>query len=64
MLTSPPCLAISLTKLELRKEYSTAEIVGLCMAAAIAHCGHVLNEAVRLPAGEGFACPLPPRHST
>lgn len=46
---------------ELKQEYSTPEIVGLCMAAAIAHAGHVLNEAVRLPPAEGVACPLPPR---
>ena len=46
---------------ELKKEFSTEEIVGLCMAAAIAHAGHVLNEAVKLPAAEGVACPLPPR---
>ena len=44
-----------------RQEFSTEEVVGLCMAASIAHCGHVLNEAIQLPAGEGFACPLPPR---
>ncbi len=46
---------------ELKKEFSDKEIVGLCMAASIAHAGHVLNEAVRLPAAEGVACPLPPR---
>ena len=46
---------------ELKEEFSTEEIVGLCMAAAIAHAGHVLNEAVNLPAAEGAACPLPPR---
>ena len=46
---------------ELKQEFSTEEIVGLCMAAAIAHAGHVLNEAVQLPPAEGVACPLPPR---
>ena len=46
---------------ELKKELSIEEIVGLCMAAAIAHAGHVLNEAVQLPPAEGTACPLPPR---
>lgn len=46
---------------EVRTEFSTREIVGLCMAASIAHAGHVLNEAVRLPQAEGVACPLPPR---
>ena len=46
---------------EVRNEFSTREIVGLCMAASIAHAGHVLNEAVRLPQAEGVACPLPPR---
>ena len=46
---------------ELREHYTTEEIVGLCMAASVAHAGHVLNEAVRLPAAEGVACPLPPR---
>ena len=49
---------------ELKEEFSTQELVGLCLASAIAHCGHVLNEAVQLPAGEGFACPLPPRRPT
>jgi len=46
---------------ELGREFGEREIVGLCMAASIAHAGHVLNEAVRLPAAEGAACPLPPR---
>ena len=46
---------------ELEREFSHKEIVGLCMAASIAHAGHVLNEAVQLPAAEGVACPLPPR---
>ncbi len=46
---------------ELKTEYCTEEIVGLCMAAAVAHAGHVLNEAVKLPAAEGVACALPPR---
>ncbi len=46
---------------ELKKEFSAEEIVGLCMAAAIAHAGHVLNEAVQLPPAEGAVCPLPPR---
>jgi alkylhydroperoxidase family enzyme len=45
----------------LQREFDEREIVGLCMAASIAHAGHVLNEAVRLPAAEGVACPLPPR---
>ena len=44
---------------ELKTEYSDAEIVGLCMNAAISHAGHVLNEAVRLSPGEGAACSLP-----
>ncbi len=44
---------------ELKKEYSDAEIVGLCMNAAISHAGHVLNEAVRLSPEEGAACSLP-----
>jgi len=44
---------------ELKKEYSDAEIVGLCMNAAISHAGHVLNEAVRLSPEEGVACSLP-----
>lgn len=46
---------------ELTAEFTSREIVGLCMAASIAHAGHVLNEAVRLPAAEGVACPLPAR---
>ncbi len=46
---------------QLQQEFPTQELVGLCLAAAIAHCGHVLNEAVRLPAREGAVCPLPPR---
>lgn len=46
---------------ELAAEYTTVELVALCLAASIAHAGHVLNEAVQLPAGEGHACPLPPR---
>ncbi len=44
---------------ELRTVYREDEIVGLCMAAAIAHAGHVLNEAVRLSPAEGAACPIP-----
>ncbi len=44
---------------ELKKEFSDAEIVGLCMNAAISHAGHVLNEAVRLSPEEGAACSLP-----
>lgn len=44
---------------DLRSEYRDDEIVGLCMAAAIAHAGHVLNEAVRLSPEEGAACALP-----
>ena len=44
---------------ELKQEYNDAEIVGLCMNAAIAHAGHVLNEAVRLSPEEGAACALP-----
>jgi len=47
---------------ELENEFSNKEIVGLCMAASIAHAGHVLNEAVQLRAAEGVACPLPPRN--
>ena len=46
---------------EIRKEFTDREIVGLCMAASIAHAGHVLNEAIQLPAAEGVACLLPPR---
>lgn len=46
---------------EIKEEFTTKEIVGLCMAGAIAHAGHVLNEAVQLPPAEGMACPLPPR---
>lgn len=46
---------------QVREEFTTREIVGLCMAAAIAHAGHVLNEAVQLPPAEGMACPLPLR---
>ena len=46
---------------QLKAEFSDQELVGLCMAGAIAHAGHVLNEAVQLPAAEGVACPLPPR---
>ncbi|MBI5119117.1 hypothetical protein HZA56_21845 [Candidatus Poribacteria bacterium] len=46
---------------EIKKEFSIEEIVGLCMAAAIAHAGHVLNEAVQLPPAEGAVCALPPR---
>ena len=41
---------------ELKKEYRDDEIVGLCMNAAIAHAGHVLNQAVRLSPEEGAAC--------
>ena len=44
---------------ELKQEYSAAEIVGLCINAAISHAGHVLNEAVRLSPEEGAACALP-----
>lgn len=46
---------------DLKAEFDDREIVGLCMAASIAHAGHVLNEAVQLPAAEGVACPIPPR---
>ena len=44
---------------ELKQEFRDDEIVGLCMSAAIAHAGHVLNEAVRLSPEEGAACSLP-----
>lgn len=44
---------------ELRSEYSENEISGLLLAAAIAHAGHVLNEAVRLSPAEGAACEFP-----
>lgn len=46
---------------EVRVEYSEDEFVALAFAAAIAHAGHVLNEAVQLPPADGAACPLPPR---
>ena len=44
---------------DLRNEYRDDEVVALCMAAAIAHAGHVLNEAVSLSPEEGAACALP-----
>ncbi len=44
---------------ELKQVYRDDEIVGLCLNAAIAHAGHVLNEAVRLSPEEGAACTLP-----
>lgn len=49
---------------ELKREFREDEIVGLCMSAAIAHAGHVLNEAVRLSPAVGAVCSISRRKSS